>query len=807
MAYASTRGFGLGAEASAGASLATPGLPTVAWAPPQVRFNAADYQPQTFAQAQFAKWSHSSMQADIEKGRAQLSAKLGVTLPKLPAMGQSEVTSWTAAYALAHGVPTNFEDGAKMVTAFAHAQAAKLGVPPEWIAAADVLMHPPTTTAEATALVADVGKAYFAKYGIALLQNELMSVSTNLAMVTQAIPVEFAVAGFDALKDGKLTGEEIAGIAVQAAAYACGMLLQGIGIPAPLGALIGGVIAGQLSAVADNVIHADDADTRARKAAYAALDKQREALMTECASAAQETWNKTQEYWDQVLGRIQALLDVPAIAARIRAAGGIRYYGRNVVQLPAGVVLPETSSVVAKRFREPGDWEAWAKQAEADAKAAEAIAKKHYGSRDAGPYIAKAGAARKRATDLAKKAAEQPRLPLYEYGFDCLWWEGQLDHRQGQPVLPRNARPFPDGCLYYGRVRPTGVWVGSEQKLDPAQWMQGPYWVDPSRVWERCAARSSMRWYPSFRAGDTDESCSAAMKVAAEFRFDFTPDYETRKMNVRLTPYTDHQSAVRTKIVTITRGALVDGAPNAQAALQFWGAKRPTSPVLYSDGSDASQWKQFAYIDPGAMEVHKVAGSLTAKLNLPFDYCDVNQWMAAVQTAAAASALVEQDIVRTVAWQAGAEEARRVAADWQKLAALTPDQQQQLVAYAKAAQTEKENWAKLAALTPEQQRQLVAYAAQQAEQRRQLLAYAAALKAKQQSDMIAARANRALLQAKALGAARAASGAYAVALKARLGYQAAQMSQRTTLLLGGLAIGAFLLWKVATGSKRARPKT
>jgi hypothetical protein len=809
MSYSSTRALALGDVAAS--ALTSPGLPTIAWAPPNVSFNPADYDPKTFAQNQYNKWSSAAMQTGIDKGRSQLSAMLNVSLPAMPAMPHSEVSDWTTGYMQAHGVPTNVEDGAKMVTALAHAQATKLGVPPEWIAASDVMMHPPTSVEEGFAMVANVGKAYFEKYGVPLLQNELLSLSANLGMIAQAIPVQFAIAGVDALKDGKLSGEEIAGIAVQAACYACGLLLQGIGIPAPLGALLAGVIAQGLTSVADNVIHADDAQTRARKAAYAALDKQRSTLMKECAKAAQETWNKTQEYWDQVLLPIQALLDVPEVAARLQRAGGIRYYGRNVVTLPPGVVLPESGSALAKMYRGGADYAAMAKQAEADAKAAEATAAgfAHFRS-DAAHYTLLAQAARKKATDLAKQAKQQAALPLYQYGFDCLWWEGKLDsytdqHGLFQQVMPQNARPFPDGCLYFGRAEWNVLSSAVQPHLDPTMWAQKPYWVDPTSSWDRCASYRRPG-YPSFWSPDRDANCDPTMKVAAMFKYDSSLiGAETRKMEVRLTPYSDHNSPVRTKWVNITRGAMVDGKPNAQAALMFWGAKRQatvhSSYSQYADSSDAAQWKQFGYIDPGQMEVYTIDGKMTAKLNLPFNYCDVNQWSDAVQTASAAAALVQQDIIRTVAWQVGAEQAAKIAADWKTLAAMTPTQQQQLVAYVKAVEDLK----KIAAMTPDEQRQLVAYATAVKVQQQQLVAYATAVKAKQQADMIAARLKQAQMQARALGSARAASGAYASALKARLSYQYAQARaqtvQKTGLIVGGIALGAFLLWKVAAKRK------
>jgi hypothetical protein len=126
----------------------------------------------------------------------------------------------------------------------------------------------------------------------------------------------------------------------------------------------------------------------------------------------------------------------------------------------------------------------------------------------------------------------------------------------------------------------------------------------------------------------------------------------------------------------------------------------------------------------------------------------VDEWYAQVQVAAAAAALVQQDIIRTVAWQVGAEEAQRQA-----------------------------NIAKSAAA-----------------------AAAAAQKQRAAAAAIAQQATRAQLQAKAIGMTRAVSGAYSTALKARLAYQATQASQalqRKVLAVAGLAVGAYLIWRVA----------
>lgn len=753
-----------------------PGLPpSIAWAPKNLpKFNPADYNPKTFADAQFTRWAKSDMQSGIAAGRTLLSQKLGITLPALPSLNKNEIVDWTTGYVQANGVPTDLESGAKMVTALAHAQAQKLGVPPEYVAAANVVMNPPKTVAEGFAMVADLGEAYFMRFGIPLLQNELMSVSTNLAMVAQAIPIQFAIAGFDALSDGKLSTQEIAGIAVQAAAYACGLLLQAIGIPAPLGALLAGVIAQGLMTVADDVLHADDADTRARREAIAALEAQRQQLISQCATAAQQVWNKTQDYWEKVLVPIDTLLNQPLIAQKLQAAGGLRYYGRNVVTLPPGVTLPNAwprtnwldSSIIAA-----------AADAEAAAKKAEATAKTYQGDfRYAARYRSDAVAARAKATDLAKKAAAEKKKPLYEYGFDCLWWEGDLvfDYNPSTVGLrqwyPANARPYPDGCLYFTRKKPNTP--AGKQTFDQAQWMDANYWPNPTLMWERCAVARPPGGYsydpPSFHASAEDAAhCLPTMQWAAQMRMNFDAFNATRKMTVRLTPYTDHTSAVRTKIVTVVPGAMVDGKVNAQAALMFWGAIRPATVwSQYSpsaDASDVTQWKAFAYIDPSAIQVYKQDGSLTARLNINADYCDTNEWAAAVQTAAAAAALVQQDIIRTVAWQVGAEEAARQAK-------ITKEAGDNAAAQTSAANA-KVAWQQAAATT------------------------------------IAQQVARAQLQARAVASARQASGAFAAATALRLRFQTAQATaefQRKALVVaGGVAAGALLFWLVSR-KKRAR---
>src|SRR5258706_1772358 len=190
---------------------------------------------------------------------------------------------------------------------------------------------------------------------------------------------------------------------------------------------------------------------------------------------------------------------------------------------------------------------------------------------------------------------------------------------------------------------------------------------------------------------------------------------------------------------------MVDGKPNAQAAIMFWGATRPAT--IWSqlhlkdtteDAPDAGRWKAFAYIDPSL-----TYSKSSAHLDVPQNYCDVSQWYVAVQTAAAASALVQQDIIRTVAWQVGAEEAQRQAAIAKQTAGAA---------------------------------------------------------------LIAQQAARALLQAKAAAMARAATGAYSAALKARLAYQAKQAAAaltRKVLTVAGVAVGAFVIWKVVS-ERRAR---
>jgi len=710
-----------------------PGLPeAIAWAPKNLpRFNPADYDARKFAKDQFIRWASPEMKRDIEYGRAKLSKALSTDLPKLPGMSETEIATWTAGYLQSRGLPKNLEDGAHMGTAFAHAEAEALGVQPEWIAAADALMNPSAIIKDPSKMVEEVGKAYIMKYGVPLLQQELMSVSSNLAMVTQGIPVQFAVAGFDALKDGKLSKQEIAAIAVQAASYACGLLLQAVGIPAPLGALIGAMIATGLGKVASDVIYSEDADQRARKAAIAAAEKLRGQLMAQCAAAAPDAWNKAQDYWDKVLAPIQALMDQPDVQKRLIAAGGIRYYGRNTVTLPPGITLP--NAWPRDQWQAGGIVEA-AASAEAAAKVAEAAASQKL----AGPQAkAQAQAARLKANTLAVQAAADANKPLYEYGFDCLWWEGKL-----VSGFPASARPFPDGCPYFTTVVPKG-YPPTGQNFDPSTWQVWPYWPNPALIGARCAAASGdpQRFHASF-----EDKARCAPAEAAMTYWQNSPEGKGQyTMSVRLTPYSDHTSVVRTKTVTIGQGAMVDGKPNAQAALMFWGATRPAT--IWSqlhlkdateDATDAGRWKAFAYIDPSL-----TYSKSSAHLDVPQNYCDVSQWYVAVQTAAAASALVQQDIIRTVAWQVGAEEAQRQAAIAKQTAGAA---------------------------------------------------------------LIAQQAARALLQAKAAAMARAATGAYSAALKARLAYQAKQAAAaltRKVLTVAGVAVGAFVIWKVVS-ERRAR---
>jgi hypothetical protein len=302
--------------------------------------------------------------------------------------------------------------------------------------------------------------------------------------------------------------------------------------------------------------------------------------------------------------------------------------------------------------------------------------------------------------------------------------------------------------------------------------MDQNYWPNPMLMWERCAVARPPSGYsydpPSFHASAEDEAhCLPTMQWAAQMRINFDAFNATRTMTVRLTPYKDHTSAVRTKTVTVLPGALVDGKVNAQAALMFWGAIRPATVwSQYSQSADApdvKQWKDFAYIDPAAIQVYKQDGSLTARLNINADYCDTNEWAAAVQTAAAAAALVQQDIIRTVAWQVGAEEAARQAK-------ITKEAGDKAAAQTSAA-TAKVAWQQAAAAT------------------------------------IAQQVAKAQLQARAIASARQASGAFAAATAMRLRFQTAQATaefQRKALIVaGGVAAGALMFWLVSR-KKRAR---
>lgn len=236
-------------------------------------------------------------------------------------------------YAAANGWPTTEAQAQKFLSDWAWTQAEAAGVPPEIIAARDLIEKPPTNADEAAAWMAELGKRYAARYGIPLSKDQLLQAAVYTATRSWGVDPAFAEVTVKALADGELTVDEAKQIAVAACAWAGAALGQAFGIPAPIGAFIGSALGG---VVVDLVFSAlglgDSAADRARKL-EAARARWRSTQTDWNTATLRNAWNAYLHYFESIEDTLQKLFEQYKDA--LAKSGGIRYYGSTEIAAAA----------------------------------------------------------------------------------------------------------------------------------------------------------------------------------------------------------------------------------------------------------------------------------------------------------------------------------------------------------------------------------------------------------------------------------------------------------------------------------------
>jgi hypothetical protein len=267
-----------------------------------------------WAKEQAKLFASKQIQEGIERGKRifedKLSGATPVTVEPFPPMKEDEIEAWVKFFVLAHGYPTNAADGVRFAREFVLANCDQIGLPPEFIAASDLIQNFPDTPEEAVTWAINLGSSFLASFGVPLVDvsdaSSFISASARaaVAQVAPGVPFDLFETTFDALSDGRVTSAEAKGIVIGAAGFVGAVIGQAFGLPAPLGALLGQLIVGGLS----EAFGWGPDDSEKLKSAQDAAAAAAATAHSQCQDLSIALWLEYQHYWDAIAKTLDATI-------------------------------------------------------------------------------------------------------------------------------------------------------------------------------------------------------------------------------------------------------------------------------------------------------------------------------------------------------------------------------------------------------------------------------------------------------------------------------------------------------------------
>lgn len=307
---------------SLGADEAEPAMP--AGMPPLPTIRSAD-DAKAFVLAQAKKFATKEMADAAASARKQVLAKFNVDLPPGVAMAAEQAGQWADKYIAEHGIPDSPKKLVKMGGAFVLANSSQMGASPEMLAAIDLVLHMPKNLDQGKAWVESLGKRYAAQYGIPLDGEGIAKASARAACTNFGVDPRIVDVGISVFADGKLDGKDAETITIVVASMAGAAAFSALGIPAPIGSMIGSFVGEGLVYIAKDLFGPDDL-TRQQEAYEKALVA-RDVRQAQCQRAGVEAWNAYNQYWDASVTKILNALASPSLSPLIARAGGVRFFG------------------------------------------------------------------------------------------------------------------------------------------------------------------------------------------------------------------------------------------------------------------------------------------------------------------------------------------------------------------------------------------------------------------------------------------------------------------------------------------------
>lgn len=277
-----------------------------AGSPPWVPTVPAEIGP--WAKQQASVFASKEIQDGISRGAKVFEDKLNVMPSLFSPMTEAAIEDWVKRYTLTNGFPVDGASGVRMARAFVIANTSEIGLPPEFIAASELVTGFPDTPEQAVFWAVHLGTSFLSSFGVPIVDasdvGSFLSACARagVAQFAPGIPFDLFETTFDALADGRVTSEEGKGIVIGAAGFVGAAIGQAFGLPAPIGALLSQLlVAGIVEAFGWGPTDSDRLKAAQDTAAAAAATASQQ-----CEALSIALWLEYQHYWQSISSTLGA---------------------------------------------------------------------------------------------------------------------------------------------------------------------------------------------------------------------------------------------------------------------------------------------------------------------------------------------------------------------------------------------------------------------------------------------------------------------------------------------------------------------
>lgn len=315
-----------------------------------------------WAKQQTKLFSSGELQSGISQGQKVFLDNMGLSGGDFfSPFTEGQTEEWVKQYIGKNGFPTTPDAGIALARSFVIANSDQIGLPPEFIAASNLITNFPDSPDAAVGWAVNLGTAYLSAYGVPIVNgtdvSSFLSASARAAVAQYAPGVPFGLfeSTFEALSDGQLTGDEVKGIVIGAAGYIGAVIGQAFGLPAPIGALLSQLIVGGVISLLSDAFGWGPSDTDKLLAAQRAASDAAATASTKCTDLAVALWLEYQHYWDSITKNVDQTINANQewlfSGGNCSPTTGIKIFGKTTLDLirdPSGSPIITNPDAVKK---------------------------------------------------------------------------------------------------------------------------------------------------------------------------------------------------------------------------------------------------------------------------------------------------------------------------------------------------------------------------------------------------------------------------------------------------------------------------